>query len=119
MIPNSFLERGKLKMADEKKKGLFESDKIVLKAKPGFSLPVRYQDAWVRVTADEAVEFEVSDLSYEARISIQDAVDVGHVVDGGAVTPKAPEGSKYASVQATADAVAKPKVEAKLKAKEN
>lgn len=76
-------------MADEKKTNIFGKDTIVLQAKDGFSLPVRYRGQWVRVTKVKAEEFVVAELSYETKIEIRAAVEAKHV-ELASLTPAAP-----------------------------
>ncbi len=101
-------------MADDKKTNIFGKDKIVLQAKPGYSLPVRYRGAWVRVTKDQAVEFVVAELAYETKIEIKAAVEAEHVEQLTALPALKPEPAKTpvkekAAVAAKAEAAPAPK----------
>ncbi|MGZ3686699.1 MAG: hypothetical protein ACXVBW_00270 [Bdellovibrionota bacterium] len=85
-------------MADEKKKDLFDQKVLVLQAKDGFTLPVRYKGEWVRVTKDAPIQFETSLLPYEAKIEINAAVAAEHVAE--AKMPEAPKAAPKAAAAA-------------------
>jgi hypothetical protein len=68
-------------MAEEKKIDIFNKEKIVLQARSGFSLPVRYKGAWVRVSNELPVEFVSSDLPYEAKMEIRSALKLNHIFE--------------------------------------
>jgi hypothetical protein len=68
-------------MATEKKDWFAGKSTIVLEAKAGKVLPVRYQNAWVRVRSGAPVELVIADLPYEAKIEIRAALDAGEIFE--------------------------------------
>lgn len=101
-------------MADAKKTEMKKPDlfanraKISLQARAGYTLPVRYQGAWVRVTKDKAEEFVIAELAYESKIEIKAGIEAEHIYE--------PKDMPAPKVEAKAVPDAMP-VEAKAEAK--